>query len=529
MLKPLLKKQFLELNAFYYQNRKTGKNRSRSGIVLSILFFLVIYVAFVFLFYEVVDAFAPLLQTQMGWLYYAMMGILAIAFGTFGSVFHTYAGLYHAKDNDLLLAMPIRPSMILLVRMIGVAAMGFLYEAIVMVPALLRGFQEVPFTVSMLVGGLVVFLSVGVCVTVLSCFLGWLVALLSGKFRNKSFLTVLFFLVFMGAYYYVFYQSYGIVQSILLHSEQIGSVIRTWFYPFYVMGCAAWGNGRSMVLFVVMVGVLFAITYTILSKTFLKIATNKGDSVKAVYRERKMKAAGLESALVRKEYRRFVGSPTYMLNCGLGIFFMPIGAVFCLIYMGKIRPVLDMMGEWEHFLPIVAAAAICIVATMNDMTAPSVSLEGKHVWILQSFPVSTKKIFDAKQRLQWAFTMPPALFLGICLVIALRIPVISALCLILFVAAFLLFYAAAGLVLNLLMPNLKWTNETVPIKQSMPVMLSLFGGWAIVVLFAVGGYFLTKTIPSVLYLLLGTALLAAINGWLNHWLRTKGTAIFENL
>ena len=33
--------------------------------------------------------------------------MLAIVLGAFGSVFNTYSSLYLAKDNDLLLSMPI--------------------------------------------------------------------------------------------------------------------------------------------------------------------------------------------------------------------------------------------------------------------------------------------------------------------------------------------------------------------------------------------------------------------------------------
>ena len=35
-------------------------------------------------------------------LYFLIMGMIAIALGTFGSVFNTYSGLYLSKDNDLL-------------------------------------------------------------------------------------------------------------------------------------------------------------------------------------------------------------------------------------------------------------------------------------------------------------------------------------------------------------------------------------------------------------------------------------------
>ena len=44
-----------------------------------------------------------LTMAGMGWLYFLLMGMIAIVLGAFGSVFNTYSGLYLAKDNDLLL------------------------------------------------------------------------------------------------------------------------------------------------------------------------------------------------------------------------------------------------------------------------------------------------------------------------------------------------------------------------------------------------------------------------------------------
>ena len=43
----------------------------------------------------------------MDWLYFTLMGLVAIFLGAFGSVFNTYSSLYLAKDNDLLLSLPI--------------------------------------------------------------------------------------------------------------------------------------------------------------------------------------------------------------------------------------------------------------------------------------------------------------------------------------------------------------------------------------------------------------------------------------
>ena len=529
MLKALLKKQFLELNAFYFQDKKTGKARSKRGIILYALLFAFLFLVLCGVFFTMALGFAPLLETDMSWLYFSLMGMVAIIFGTFGSVFSTYAGLYHARDNDMLLSMPIPPSKILLVRMLGVGIMGLLYEAMLMIPALAVRFFSAPVSPAGVVCSIVLVFVINGFVTVLSCLLGWVVALLSSKFKNKSLLTVLFSLIFLAAYYYFFSQSYQILQSLYAHSQEVGIAIRTWLYPFYLMGLGAEGNIPAMVGFTAGVVLLLGATWLILSKTFLRIATKRANGTKQVYQERPVKAAGLEQALFRKELRRYLNSPTYILNCSLGTVFMLALAVLSLIYAGKIRQFLPYFAEWKELIPVAAAVAVSTIASMNYITAPSVSLEGRNLWILQTLPVPAAKVFDAKQRLHWVLTMPPALVLTVCLAVVLRLEPAEGVLAALFVLVFILFSAAGGLALNLKLPNLEWTNETAPIKQSMGVMIALFGGWLVMILFAVGGYFLAPRIGALLFLLLGTLLLALGTWVLNRWLRNAGVRIFESL
>ena len=79
------------------------------------------------------------------------------------------------------------------------------------------------------------------------------------------------------------------------------------------------------------------------------------------------------------------------------------------------------------------------------------------------------------------------------------------------------------------MPNLTWTNELAPIKQSLGVVISMFGGWAlaagIVVLYFVEG----KKIGAVGYLGLVTIVLGVITAVLYVWLKRKGTEKFTVL
>ena len=106
MLKTLVKKQLMEIFRSYFYNAKTNKKRSTAGIVAYILLFAALMIGLLGGMFTglSVSLCAPLAQAGMGWLYFALMSLLAIFLGAFGSVFNTYSGLYFAKDNDLLLS-----------------------------------------------------------------------------------------------------------------------------------------------------------------------------------------------------------------------------------------------------------------------------------------------------------------------------------------------------------------------------------------------------------------------------------------
>lgn len=44
----------------------------------------------------------------------------------------------------------------------------------------------------------------------------------------------------------------------------------------------------------------------------------------------------------------------------------------------------DAFGAGADIVPVLLSAALCLLASMNDMAAPSVSLEGRQLWLAQS-------------------------------------------------------------------------------------------------------------------------------------------------
>lgn len=531
MTKALFKKQIMEVFSWVYFDRKNGKTRSKGGIIgYAALYLLLFGFLGVFFFQMAKMLCKPLSDAGFGWLYFALMGLIAVVMGVFGSVFNTYSSLYKARDNDFLLSLPVPPGKILAMRLCGVYFMGLMYELIIAIPTMLVYFLSVKPTVLSVVFNLLLPIVLSFFVLTLSCILGFFVAAISSKVKSKNIITVVLSLVFVAGYYYICMQSQKIIQSILAAPEKAGNSVKSILYPFYRMGLGAEGDAISFLLFTLMVAALFFVTYLVLAKSFLSLATANKGSAKKAYKEKEARASSIEKALLFKELRNFLGCSIYMLNCGLGIVLMPIAAVAVLIKGSDLAAILaEVLGEYANVIPLLAVAAVCMLCTMNDITAPSVSLEGKNIWLVQSFPIPAKKVLHAKLQLHLLLTVIPAVLLAVCVCIAFKIPLPYAILILVFTVIFIFLMALIGLALNLKMPNLNWTDPTVPVKQSLCVTLALFGGWVIIM--ALGGLYLAvmKFITPLVYLITVSVVMAVISVLLLKWIDTKGAKIFETL
>lgn len=529
MTRALLRKQLMEVFSWLYRDKKSGKHRSAKGVVGWGLLYLLLFAFLGVMFGGAAVALCgPLLTEKMGWLYWCLMGLIAIFFGVFGSVFNTYSSLYQAKDNDMLLSMPIPTSRILLVRLSGVYAMGLMYELIVMIPTVLIWLVNAPFSIVGTIHVLLIPLVLSLLILVLSSILGWVVALIATKVKHKNIITVLVSLVFIAAYYYLYARAYSLIQVLLLNLDTLGSKLKIALYPLYHMGMAAQGNILSMIVFTVIVAVAFVITYWVLSRSFLKLATANRGAVKSVYKEKSVKIRSARGALLQKEFSRFTGSANYMLNCGLGVILMPVSAAV-LVWKADLVQEFSALSAVREYIPLLAIATICLLMTMNDMAAPSISMEGENLWIVKSLPVSGKQVLMAKLELPLLLTWISAIPLVIVVEWLIKPSLLNGILIPAAACFYAVLMAEIGLVLNLKMPNLHWTSEIIPLKQSAPVTIALLGGWLIIVALA-GVYVLLKDAVSVTAfgILLCAALLIAA-AWLYRWLMTKGAKIFEAL
>ena len=533
MLKLLLKKQLLEIFQVYFYDAKKNKARSKASTAMYFALFILLVCGLlggIFTFLSV-KLCAPLITAGMDWLYFALMGLIAVLLGAFGSVFNTYAGLYLPKDNDLLLSMPIPVSAVVGARLFGVYLMGLLYSAVVIVPAIIVYWVIVGVSLPAVFGGLLITLLISVFVLTISCVLGWIVAKISRKLKHKSLITVLISLTVIGVYYFVYFKAQSVIQDLLENAAVYGAQIKGTAYPVYLFGSVGVGNIMASVIVSAAVAVLFGLMWALLSRSFLQIATSTGKVVRREYREVRSRQRSIGTALLSREFSHFAASPAYMLNCGLGTFLMPLCAIAVLWKGGELFALLDaMFAETAGSVPLLLCVVLCGLASMNFMTAPSISLEGKSLWLLQSLPVEPWRIFRAKIRMQLLLTGLPLLLCIVCTAAVYPMQWIQLLMLLLFAGSYVLFMALAGLFLGVRMPTLTWTNEIMPIKQGAPVMITLFGGFGYIVLLFVGFMLLPGWILGFcgyMTCFVGVNLFLSVLTCL--WLREKGAARFSVL
>lgn len=529
MLKLLLKKQLMEIFRSYYYDAKKNKARSKAATIAYIAMFAVLMVVVLGGIFTLlsVKRCAPMVQAGMGWLYFALMGLLAVFLGVFGSVFNTYASLYLAKDNDLLLSMPIPVYVLLASRLLGVYLMGLLYSGIVILPAVIVYWAVAGVTLANVLGGVLLTALISVFVMTLSCALGWVVAKIS-LLKHKSFVTVVISLAFFGAYYFFYFRAMALIQELLANLAVYGAAVKDGAYPIYLFGSVGTGDAIIVTVFV---AALFALMWALISRSFLKTATATGKTARTVYRETTVRQKSIPAALLGREFAHFGASPNYMLNCGLGTFLMPVCALLILWKGGEFLSTVEtLLDGLEGSVPVMLSICLCGVASMNDMTAPSVSLEGKSLWLMQSLPVTPWQVLKAKLSMQIILTAVPMALCIVCAAAVYPFLPVQLLMMTLLVMSYVVLMALFGLFLGVKNPILTWTNEISPIKQSAPVMIALFGSFGYTILLFVG----YVALPGWKLGFFGyMGCLAGLNlilcALLYLWLKKKGSARFAEL
>ena len=416
MTRALLSVRFRAMLAAFTAQARQKKKKSKGMMVLFGVLYVYVAVVIAGVMCMMFGNLAgPYHQAGLDWLYFSMAGLMGLAFSVFGGVFMTQNQLYDAKDNDLLLSMPIPPRYILMSRMIPLLGLDLVFCGIVMVPAFVMyaiaaGFNGVNLLLQ-LVGMLgVCFLSQAIC-----CLLGWGLHWLLCRV-NKSLASVIYMIAFLGIYFSLYSRAGSIMNAMALGGESIGNALKSWVWPLYALGMGSMGSIIYLAAFLVICAVCFGAVYWLLSKTFLRAATFRRSGKRRALDMSGVKTGSAAQAIVGKEWRHFLGSPVYLTNVGLGVIMTFALTVAGVLFRGKLMAVMEEMTrqglDIRAYLPLVICVLLGFLVSMMFFSAPSVSLEGKNLWILRSMPVSSREILAAKLRFHLLLSTPVTVLAG---------------------------------------------------------------------------------------------------------------------
>lgn len=506
-------------------DRQAIRGRKKAMAVLTAVLLIYLAVCICGLMYLMFSALClPFSQLGLDWFYFGLAGLMAFSLAFVCTIFSAQAQLYEARDNELLLALPIAPGVILASRMLYLWLMDFLGILLVLLPAAVVYGLQVGMTAFQALCLALVCLALPGLSLACAALAGYGTAALTSRLgRFKSLFTMLLSVAFLGVYFYFYSQVQRLLAALLTNAQALADGARRVF-PLFHLGQAIAGSSLiSLAVTLAVCLIPLLLTWALLSRSFVRIATRRRGAPKVHYRAGSLRTSSLRRALLGRELRRLAASPVYMMNSGIGVILLLIMTVAAAVKRDALAPLLSLLPVSGAAL---AALALCGISSTILFTAPSVSLEGKTLWLLQSLPVKPREILRAKLLLHLMLSVPAAV---VCAPILCRIFGATGaqwLTVALVCAAYNWYTASLGLVMNLLFPKLDWISETVAVKQGVSVLLSMLGSMVLVAL-AVGCWALgapeTILLPGFAALCLLASLL------LTRWIYTRGAARFAVL
>ena len=502
MLKLLLKTRFLAL-ADQFSGQSKGKRAIsvRRIVLLAVAALLLLALAGYVVSLLLTPLYKTLLKSDLEWLYFALTGVGAFLISFMLTAFYAQGSIFEAKDNEMLLSMPVRPSAILGSRLGALYFLNFFFAAAFMAAA---GIVKLTGGGTAVAGGVIIYV---LCVfllalisTTLSCLLGWAVSLITRRMRNKAIFQLVFSLLLLGGFYVFFFGDITRhLKTVSENSAGIANVFRGVLYPFHAMGMACTGKGfTEFLIFAAICIVPFVLVCLLLNKSFVKIVTSRVGAKRIKYEAKTLKGSSVTWAMTKKDLTRFFNNSSYMLNSGLGLIYSIGMSVFVVVSFlnrpegaapgsGFLDKLFNAVGTDN--LSFLFCVFLAFFAAMTSISGPSISVEGKNLWILKSMPVRAAEILKGKVFSHLLLSIPASL---ICSAIFLFVlPKASAAVLIcLFIMPILahIFCALAGVIGNLYMGKLNYPSIAKAAKSNSGSLIPALSTMVV------------STVPAILYL-----------------------------
>ena len=399
--------------------------------------------------------------------------------------------LFKPRDNDTLLAMPIKRSTIVLTRMIKFYLFEMLYCLIFLLPAIIAYATSVEVEASFYLVAITMMVLVPVIPIAVACLAGLVIAAISGRFKRKAFWQIL-----LSATVTFAFVGLVIVMNVSPGSDEhkiamIGNKINEFYYPVATFAkLTTHFEIWEYLIFIAINLIVLTLTVLIVSKYCFRVIsklstvsriTETGTDYSFVRHSQTI-------AMVRKEITRYFNTPVLLMNTAIGlVFFVVAVGALCLKFddvVGSLASSVEdfplTTDEMRTFLPGVTFAMVAFASLLTCITATMISLEGRAINNLKALPISGVKVIMAKVLAAMLLIVPITALGSLVMAVRFRFGLAQTILVLVGVVAMPLVTELIGIIINLKYPRFDADNDTVVVKQSASVMVATFLGLGMV-------------------------------------------------
>lgn len=463
---------------------------------------------------------------------------MALVFSIILVIYGAQSMIFSTKDVDLVLSLPVSAFTIMLSRVLALFLESlFLCEAMLIPAGIACLVHGQPGGAGFMLLLMLVGFFAALAATLVALLFGSFVALVVSRLPFKNLFTVLLSLLLMGLIMF-FSFSFGTTTSSMqaadfsvndMRQSIVGAVP-----PLGWAASAAFGNPLSLLLIAAVTVIPFLLANWVFSLFYKNILTRlSSHRLRNDYKIRKLSATGSFPALLKKEFGRFFSTPALVLNGGVGILLLVIASIAALFYKGTIRDTLlaislSSASPVEAMLPPLLLFIMATSTAMTFVSCSSISLEGKTLWLLKTAPLSTVTIFTAKIMVNFMLGFAASVVVIPLLGYVFRLSVLEMVLIFINTSLFNLLTSSVGLLVNLWFPKMDADNDTVVIKQSASIIVTMLLNTVLMLLF-IGLFLLTKGMGFLIFSAMAAAVALLLLTLVMLLLNTSGRKAFTAL
>lgn len=525
----------ITVNNYKFNKKFSSSNIPKTifNIILALLVSVVV-IAYSALYSYLATSFAKEynLEQYIPMLFYLVTQLFIFMF----SIYRVKSMLFDSSDNDMLFSMPLKPQTILASRMLTLLSVNYVLTILIYAPSLVIYGMVSQITITYILGAVISVIFLPFIPTVLSSIVGYIIAFVSSKVNSKKIIEtivtfIMFILVFVGVSQI---QSFGTI--FINNVETIDMVLNNiLIFPGLLFKAMYNSNILALIAYIVLNIILFFVFCFILSKGYKNII-NRLKEIKKVKKKGEVKfekTNNITLTLIKKEFRRYISIPVYVVNTFFGMILLILFAGST-IFIDKTTIMNELFNTSQNaqmgltIFPFIIMV-IAFTMLMSNTAGSSISLEGKNLWILKTLPVDIKKVLKSKVLFNILVILPISIISLVIVFFTFNLTLTELLIGILFEILISIFVGEFGIIINLKYPKINYINETQVVKQSLSSFLCVMLPMVVIMVMPIIYFIASYTISINVFVMIICGILLLINALFYLLINTWGVKKFNKL